>query len=438
VTQRLTLLLGLAALLVLAGCSAPTAGDGRPDPLTDREGWEDGYWYDDPVAVTTDDGLNESEREAVLARTMARVERIRGLEFRQSVSVEVISRAEYREEYAGRGSGGVDHWDEQVWEALLLVGEDTTVDEAYGPTFGASVRGFYAPGENAIVLVSDAETPTVDRWTLAHELVHALQDQHFGLDGHAGTRDRRVGRNGVVEGDANYVADRYEQRCADAWDCLDRPARGGSDTTGFNQGLFLTIYAPYAEGSAFVETVHVREGWAGVNALYDDYPVSSEQLIHPEAYPDERPRTVEVPDRSNGRWERFDRDPAGETVGEAAVYAMFWANGQVNRSTHATYDYDHPLSAGWAGDRVVPYRNGERYGYVWASAWDSRADAREFAAGYRDILAERAVRRPSADTYVLPESDPFGDAFRITREGTRVRIVNAPTVSELAGVHDAG
>ncbi|MFD1587949.1 Hvo_1808 family surface protein [Halorientalis brevis] len=432
---RRLLLVGLAGLLVLAGCNAPTTADVRPDPAADQRGWENGYWYDDELSVDASDGLTEREREAVVARTMARVERIRGLEFERSVGVEVISRAEYREQYGGQNETGTDHWREQVWEALLLVGEDTTVSSAFGATFDASVRGFYDPGEEAIVLVSDAETPTVDRWTLAHELVHALQDQQFGLDEYPRTQDRRRGRNGVVEGDANYVAAQYEQRCERSWDCLPRPNRTEDDLAGFDRGVFLTMYAPYAAGESFVASVHDREGWAGVDALYDRYPTSSEQVIHPDAYPDERPRTVTVPDRSNGEWERFDREPVGETVGEAAIYATFWANGQVNRTTHDTYDYDHPLSAGWAGDTVVPYRNGDRYGYVWQTAWDTRADAREFAGAYRAILADRSVTQPTNATYVLPESDPFGDAFRVTREGTRVRVVNAPTVGDLDAVH---
>ncbi|MFB6129612.1 MAG: hypothetical protein ABEJ28_02195, partial [Salinigranum sp.] len=66
------------------------------DPARDVIGWEAGYWYDEPIAVDQSDGLNRSEREAFVARTMARVEKIRDLEFEQSVPVKVISRAEYR------------------------------------------------------------------------------------------------------------------------------------------------------------------------------------------------------------------------------------------------------------------------------------------------------------------------------------------------------
>jgi hypothetical protein len=110
---------------------------------------------------------------------------------------------------------------------------------------------------------------------------------------------------------------------------------------------------------------------------------------------------------------------------------MRWANGAVDVQGRAVYDYESRYSAGWAGDRIVPYRNGERGGYVWASRWDTTADAREFVRAYRAILDSKATRRPGSNTFVLPDSNPFGDAFRVTRDGRRVRIVNGPTVGAL-------
>ncbi|QLH75768.1 hypothetical protein HZS55_02290 [Halosimplex rubrum] len=58
-------------------------GDGAmaenpPDPETDRLGWEGGYWYNETIDVNQTDGLSESERSALVARTMARVERVDG------------------------------------------------------------------------------------------------------------------------------------------------------------------------------------------------------------------------------------------------------------------------------------------------------------------------------------------------------------------------
>ena len=137
--------LAVVCLLVIAGCTAPTGTTGPaspPDHDEDPLGWEDGYWHNSSVAVDTSDGANRSELRAVTSRAMARVEHLRGLEFTDSVSVEVISRGEFR---SGGGVGGsYGEWDDQVWEAAFLVGEDTTVDEAFDEVYGGSVAGYYA------------------------------------------------------------------------------------------------------------------------------------------------------------------------------------------------------------------------------------------------------------------------------------------------------
>jgi len=434
------LAVGLVALLLLAGCGNFVAVGRQGQPVGDRLGWEDGYWYDDDLAVTTDDGLNESERRAVVARAMARVERIRGLEFDQRVPVEVISREQYRERFDGGGGGesaAFEAWNNQVWEALFLVGEDRNVSAVFDDVFGATVQGFYSPGRDEIVVVSDSATPTVDRGTLAHELVHALQDQHpdlaFGVG--AQTQDRQLAEDGLVEGDANAVQAEYESRCGRAWDCLPRPERAPTDRPAeFNRGVFVTLFAPYAAGPGFVGALRERGGWAAVDAAYGQFPASTEQVIHPAAYPDEKPVNVTVQDRTSGGWERFDLDHTTDTVGEASIYATFQANDQVTRAP--AFDYSHPLSAGWDGDAVVPYRDGTRYGYVWKTVWESPAEAREFADGYRGVLRAHDATERADGVYVVPESDPFGDAFRVTRRGETVLVVNAPTRADLGDVRE--
>ncbi|MFB6083610.1 MAG: Hvo_1808 family surface protein [Halorientalis sp.] len=433
--RRAVAALALLAVLALAGCTAPVDGGGRPDPILDRRGWEAGHWYDDPISVTVADGLSERERDAVVARAMARIEHLRGKEFRESVPVTVISRAEYGERYGG--GGGRDRFEDQIYEALLLVGEHTSTADDRGQTLSTSVQGFYSPRRGEIVLVSDSPTPTVDRSTLVHELVHALQHQQLSLGTATETGDARRAQLSVIEGEANNLQAMYADRCGGTWRCVDRPTRqggGGGGTTDFNVGLFLTIYAPYATGPDFVEAIRDRGGWAAVDALYERFPASTEQVIHPEAYPDEEPVSVTVADRSTGEWNRYDRNPAGDTAGEAAIYAMLWANGAIDQRGEAVYGYESRYSAGWAGDRIVPYRNGGKDGYVWASLWDTTADARQFERAYRAILASRASRRPGENVYVLPESSPFGDAFRVRREGRRVRIVNGPTVDALPAI----
>lgn len=439
--RRLVIAGGLAVLVLLSGCTDFVTLGRQGQPVGDPLGWEDGHWYDDDLAVTPDDGLDESERRAVVARAMARVERIRGLEFETRVPVTVISRAEYRKQFddpdrrGGEDSATFEAWNNQVWEALVLVGEGTNVSAAFDAVYGATVQGFYAPGRDEIVVVSDSETPTIDPGTLAHELVHAVHDQRpHPLRAGARTQDQQLASNGLSEGDANTVQAAYESRCGRAWDCLPRPERSPADRPpSFDRGVFTAIFAPYAEGPGFVEALRERGGWTAVNDAYRQMPESTEQVIHPARYPDETPENVTVPDRSSRAWNRFDLDMHADTVGEASIYAMFRANGRITRAPR--FDYSHPLSAGWGGDTVVPYRNGSSYGYVWKTVWDTPADAGEFLEGYRGVLDAHNAKEVEDGVYVVPESDPFGDAFRVSRRGDTVLVVNAPTRADLADVH---
>jgi hypothetical protein len=422
----------LALLVALSGCSmlgSPgDTGTEGPDPSKDELGWEDGYWYDDPVEVDASDGLSEQELNAVVARSMARIERLRGLEFNKSVPVEIISRSEYREDQPFEVNGTEARWNNQVWEGLLLVGEDRNISAVFEQAYGSAVLGYYSPEDDRIVIVSDSEEPTIDRGTLVHELGHALQDQQFGLEGAPGTQDAQLARNGVVEGEANVIERRYQQRCQDNWSCIETtPSFGGGGD--IDRGVLTVITYPYVVGPPFVEAIEDRGGWDAVDALYADYPTSTEQVSSPSLYPDDEPTSVTVEDRSSADWKRFEVDPVADTVGQASIQAMLQQNGA------GSGGYQGPATEGWEGDSLVPYRNDGQYGYVWELQWETAEDAREFERAYIDALYENGADTTNGVVYTIPDSNPFGDAFHVTQTGTEVRIVNAPTTGALDDVH---
>jgi hypothetical protein len=497
-TRSSLLPLVVALLAVTAGCvTPPLASDPAPDPerppgewtfpqdpRADRIGWEAGYWHNESIDVDQSDGLSEAELSAFVARTMARVEHIRGLEFDRSVPVEVLTREEYRQTTTfARPS---DAFDEQVWEAQFLVGEDELVNETFDTLYGGNVLGYYSPGEEAIVLVSDSEDPVIDRGTLAHELLHALQDQTFGLPPGQATRDGDLARDGLVEGDARYVEQVYQQRCrAGVWECVPTPPRESSGGPRPNQGVLRSVLFPYSDGPTLVHRLLQRSGsapptrleatpasgstpaseaaagagdgptpnatgtlpaatrtdWAPVNDAYGRVPASTEQVIHPEKYPDEPVRRVVVPDRSDAAWRPVAPDRT-ERLGEASLYVMLLEHHVIDTrefrsgtGPYSYYNYSHPRTDGWAGDTIVPYTDGESYGYVWAIEFDTVEDAERFRSSYHLMLALRiGGKKLDATTYVV-DRGPYADAFRLTREGDRVVIVNAPDRAALDRVH---
>ncbi|MBX0322792.1 Hvo_1808 family surface protein [Halomicroarcula sp. F13] len=432
-----------------------------PDPETDVRGWENGVWHNETLAVTTEDGLNESEREAVVARSMARVEFVRELEFERTVPVTVVSREEYRNQSRGGDPGeSLRRFDNAKFEALFLVGEDRDSIAVQRSQLGSSVLGYYSSSREAIVVVSDAETPTIAESTLAHELVHALQDQRFGLDSDARTRDAIQGRNGLVEGDAVATTDDYTARCGVQWECLPSAAGGGGGGDR-HFGIGFLLYFPYSDGAGLVEDLRDRGGWAAVNDAYDETPDGAREVVTPAEYPDWEPRDVTLADRSTDEWERVrpstDRArPDYAVVGPSAIAATaaYTLADDYNESAVVTqrdvfnydgnglddtdpYNYALPATTGWDGGRMHVYTNGSETAYVWRTAWETEADAAAFARTWTAVLAHWGGTQTADETWVLAESSPFTDAVAVHVSGDTVTVVNAPTESELNEVYDA-
>jgi hypothetical protein len=423
--------LGVLVLVLSSGCAGMAPGEAPADD--NRLGWENGYAWDDSLHVTTTDGLNESEREAVVARAMARLERLRGLEFRERVPTRVITRERYRENRSSDPDPTHAAWNDQVWEALFLVGDDAEVHEVFDEALGSRVLGYYEPGSGEVTIVSETDSPAVARSTLVHELVHALQDQHFGLEGTPDTQDAQLARNAVVEGEANRLQLVYARRCGEEWSCIaGGSAAGGGSLDETARNVFAVIYVPYAIGPDFVETV-AGENRTALDDLYSPYPNSTEQVVHPERFRAAAPENVTVPDRSRDPWSRFDHDPVADTVGEASIFAMVVRNDLGENAPQ--YSYQHPVSDGWAGDSVVPYRDGERYGYVWTTAWDTERDAGEFHAAYEQLMDQQEAEQVGDGQYRLPDDHNFGGAYRLSIDGRRVTVVHGPTRASLDRIH---
>ena len=484
-SRRALAVISLAVVLLVAGCSAPFAGgpttpsetttgaqspptsppptdpsttDARsatptgttpvPTPTTVPTtepaedpssvlGRENGVWYNDTLPITSSDGFNRTEIELVRDRIMARIEVIRGHEFTENVSVEIRSRAEYRN--SSTFTFPENQWRDLFWEAAFIVEENASSAEAFTELYGSSVAGFYTGGR-IVIIAEDTDAVSLDRGTLVHELEHALQDQALTLNvGQQGPRDERIAGTSVTEGDANYVMDRYQDRCEGNWSCIHQSSAGGGPSFGeINQGLFAAIWVPYSDGPSFVEALYERGGWDAVDRAFESPPISTEQVIHPETYPDETPVVVDVEDRSSDEWRRLRHTGV---FGEATLFASLWSNGAIPlghiNSDESRWNYSHPTTTGWGGDRFVGYTNGTTYGYVFESVWDTERDATEFYRAYVDLLELHDGTEVSEGVFRLPPGSGFEDAFRIERHGKRVVVVNAPTVEDLDEVHPA-
>ncbi len=427
-------LFAVVLVVVLAGCAAPIASTDSSESLDDDIGVVDGIAYDEDIGVTVDDGLNETELDLLAARSMARIEVIRGLAFEERVDIEVWTREEYLEwRENGERSAVSQQFENQVWEAKFVVGQDRDVTETLDETLGGAVQGFYLPSSEQIVIVTDDEDDSVDKHTLVHELVHALQDQQFGLEPPPEKLDPALARDGVVEGEAELVPEKYFDRCESEWSCLRPPTIDG-ERAAVDPGIIMLLIHPYERGPGFVDAIHDRGGWDAVDDLYNNYPESTAQIIDPELYPDVSPVNVTVEDRSTEEWGPLAHDPTAERIGQAAIHVMFWHNGII--TPEEPFSYSHPVSDGWAGDELVPYvTDTNETGYVWETEWDSVEDAEQFLDAYHELLDEQDALERGPRQFVIPDG-PYEGAFDVHHEGTTVTIVNGPDIDSLEDIHD--
>ena len=111
--------------------------------------------------------------------------------------------AYYPERYYARRS--------EAWQTIGALPGDVGYLEALDAYQQGQVLGFYNSQNEELVYTGDAELDRIEQFVLAHELTHAIDDQHFDLD----RLDDLVVRCedepfeaalGIVEGSANHFA----------------------------------------------------------------------------------------------------------------------------------------------------------------------------------------------------------------------------------------
>jgi hypothetical protein len=464
---------------VVEQCAAdPPADFDDPDGTTaEVVGWVEGYWYDEPLDITAADGLTESELDRLSARTAARVEALRCLTVQDGLPpVEIVTREAFADDQQSRQVGETERLvDNAKFETTLTIGSETDSVDVRQSDTSNRVGGFYDFVSEEIVIVSDDPSSlTIDESVLAEELGHAIQDQQFDLSSYdRPTVDRDKGILGLIEGDIGFVVDRYLEACdTGAWTepCVtDQGSTGGGGGADIaNWALYFEQIQPYSDGPSFVQTVKEQGGWAAVDDLYADPPVTALHTVYPETYGVVEPRDIEVPDRSTDDWQRVTLagvTATGErlthdTLGVSTIAGMFAAPGS-ERETEGSvlqarsmynldsdgqidqfnpHEYAHPVTEGWRGDSLYTYvGEGGESATLWELAWNSTEDVETFVDSYEQ-LAEIRGGEPVAGyehTFRFDEDSAYDMALTLVPDGDRVTVVTAPTVEQLTAVDQA-
>jgi hypothetical protein len=239
----------------------------------------------------------------------------------------------------------------------------------------SELLGFYEPHEKTMFLGGDLRGQELDA-TLWHELVHALQDQHYGLEKLLGWSDDAGDWQGAVhalaEGDATsaMVDGLFSEKGMRAPDLPDsvmdlQGALAAGSMLKVPPIVKRSVVAPYIDGLAFVNALRRRGGWAAVAAAWKRLPKSTEQILHLDKYDaDEAPEPLAALAPSPLGPNRITYS---DVYGEQTLRILFeeWMPARAAREA----------ASGWAGDRVSSFSEGAVTSVAWRIRYDSEAAA---------------------------------------------------------------
>ena len=173
----------------------------------------------DPPPTTQPEPATEAEIEEAVAEISDFVASERELDFVNPVQVELEGEGDFQDRLLADFDEDADQLrnTEVFLEGLGLVDPGTDLVESMRSLLGVGVVGFYDPETDELVVRGAALTPYV-RTTIAHELVHALDDQHLDLDRpEYDEADDEIGFgfSAIVEGNARRVENAYRASLSD-------------------------------------------------------------------------------------------------------------------------------------------------------------------------------------------------------------------------------
>ncbi len=358
------------AVLVVASCGSPDGGVEAQSRVADS------------LVVSVDADLREMARD-LLPDLLDRS----GLELHEPVRLARRSRAELlsylrtrmdEEISEDRAEALVD-----VYSALGLMDSDVDLRGLLLSVYQEQVAGFYDPDSTALFVLDDQPESAL-RPLLAHELVHALQDQTVELDrltDPSAGNDRATAAQAAIEGHATLVM--FEVSAGRGVDLtrvsgfreqlrtmMAAAGAGFPELEAAPRVIRESILLPYLEGTGFVLDVWSEAGRVDFNEIL---PVSTEQILFPERFLAEPPDDpTELSVEVSGASARYE-----DGLGAAEVRILL--EERAGEGAGAAVE-------GWDGDRFVLLGERGEATLVWYSVWDDVAARDRFLAALRPGL----------------------------------------------------
>jgi hypothetical protein len=331
--------------------------------------------------------------------------------------------------------------------ALGLIPQNYALREELIRVLTEQIAGFYRPKTGEFVLTEslDDDDPNSQRIAIAHELTHALQDQHFDLRRFEklprGNSDRALAIQALIEGDATVTMIAYALdgrmdlgklpvsigTLLEKFSAVDNPKKSPA-LMAAPKAIRLSLLFPYAGGADFVQALLRKGGWRRVSEAFTDLPESTEQILHPEKYfAHEQPVEVVCSDLAaylGSGWQRLTNDVQGE-FGYRLILGEFLDEKQARKAAQ-----------GWGGDcsTLYEHRPTGQLCLVQVTRWDDPVSSQTFFEAY---VARTARRFPERRFNRMPSDHPTstvvtGEGVYIAQHGVDVFILEGlPPTADL-------
>ena len=327
-----------------------------------------------------------------ISEHMAKIEKSTGLEFKTPPQFEVQPRDSVRaflerrfnEELPEAELSGM----ERSYKTFGLLPASMNLRRFMLDLLTEQVAGYYDPQVKKLYIVEGGDEAVTDI-TISHELVHALQDQHFNLDSLTRARDdndRLTTGQSVMEGQATLEqlgamigSDNAITALPGGWDRVRQMIREqqGSMPVFASAPTILqeTLIFPYLTGAEFMRQFKQK---AKGESPFTRMPTSTEQLLHPDRYFDTRddPTGVVLPAPLVGT--DVYQNNLGEFETRILLFEYLKDQGSAVRA-----------AAGWDGDRYMLIDTPRGAAIAWVTLWDTSVDAAEFF----DLLDVAMIKR---------------------------------------------
>jgi hypothetical protein len=346
---------------------------------------------------------------------------------------------------------------EMAMKAFGLLPRDYKLRETLAQVYSEEIAAFYDPKTKTMHLIEepkkaepkkkpgllerlfgkdDGFDKDENKSVIAHELTHALADQHYDLDALQKAvkkdDDRSLALSALIEGEATLTMIGASMDDWDGSETVKLPAEsldwtfrmlspflpflgGGPSLRQAPAIISESMIFPYFKGAVFCSNLVNRGGWKSIDEAYHQLPQSTEQILHPEKFlagssPD-RPMSIDLGGLKPGaEWKELGRN----VLGEMQLAVMLRKHGGAS------------AAAGWDGDRYAVFEGPKnRLALVWLTTWDSEDDAREFTTAYVQYQTAKLgdISKPPRDIHDTLWRNVGEQLYVVQRRGLDVAVI---------------